>query len=226
MSKKRTSINITIIMTLSILVMFLIESFIAPGYVIKSIVKVSMFLILPLVYVGFDRNINILDYFKIYSRRQFISALVLGASIYMLIIGAYFILTTYIDLSQIRELVYKSNDINKNNFFYIAIYISFLNSLLEEFFFRGFLFLSLNNTTTTTTAYFLSSLAFAAYHIGIMADWANPLIFFLALFALFAAGLIFDYLNEKSKNIYNSWLVHMFANFALNTIGFIIFGIF
>lgn len=43
---------------------------------------------------------------------------------------------------------------------------------------------------------------------------------------LFLGGLIFNYLNEKCKNIYPSWLVHMCANFATNTIGFILFGIF
>ena len=32
-------------------------------------------------------------------------------------------------------------------------------------------------------------------------------------------------LNEKCENIYMSWLVHMFANFAINTVGCILFGI-
>ena len=225
MKEKRTSLNIMLIMTLSIFTMFIVEYFIVPGYIIKSVLKISMFFILPLIYIRFDDGINIWDYFKIYSRRQFISAIVLGLATYMLIVGVYFILTTYIDLSEIRKLLYKSQDINKNNFFYVAVYISFLNSLLEEFFFRGFLFLSLKKTTTRPLAYFLSALAFAVYHIGIMSDWFNVVIFLLALIALFGVGLIFNYFNEESKNIYNSWLVHMFANFALNTIGFMIYGI-
>ena len=150
----------------------------------------------------------------------------MGLSIYMLIIGAYFILTTYIDLSEIRKILYKSRDVNKNNFFYVAVYISLLNSLLEEFFFRGFLFLSLNKITNRVLAYFVSALAFAIYHIGIMVDWANIVMFLLALITLFTGGLIFNYLNEKDKNIYNSWLVHMFVNFALNTIGLMMYGVF
>lgn len=225
MKEKRTSLNIMLIMTLSIFTMFIVEYFIVPGYIIKSVLKISMFFILPLIYIRFDDGINIWDYFKIYSRRQFISAIVLGLATYMLIVGVYFILTTYIDLSEIRKLLYKSQDINKNNFFYVAVYISFLNSLLEEFFFRGFLFLSLKKTTSRPLAYLVSALAFGLYHIGIMSDWFNVVIFLLALIALFGVGLIFNYFNEESKNIYNSWLVHMFANFALNTIGFMIYGI-
>ena len=58
-----------------------------------------------------------------------------------------------------------------------------------------------------------------------MSNWFSPYLFILALTGLFVGGLIFDYINDKSENIYNSWLVHMFANFAINTIGFIMFGI-
>ena len=31
---------------------------------------------------------------------------------------------------------------------------------------------------------------------------------------------------EKNDNIYVSWIVHMFINFAINTIGGILYGIF
>lgn len=224
MKDKRTTLNIIGIMIVSIFAMFIVEFYIVPGYIAKSILKVTLFLIVPLIYIALDKRINILDYFKIYSRKQFLSSLILGLSVYMLIVGVYFILTTYIDLSRIRELLYKSQDINKNNFFYVAVYISFLNSLLEEFFFRGFLFLSLIKTTKKPIAYLVSSLSFGIYHIGIMSDWFHISIFLLAFTALIAAGIIFNYINEKNKNIYNSWLVHMFANFALNTIGFMMFG--
>lgn len=37
-----------------------------------------------------------------------------------------------------------------------------------------------------------------------------------------AGGLIFNWLNEKLGCIYGSWLTHMFANFAINTIGFLL----
>ena len=66
---------------------------------------------------------------------------------------------------------------------------------------------------------------FAFYHVGMTSGWFNPIIYALSLIGLFVGGCIFNYLNEKCENIYTSWLVHMFANFAINTIGFILFGI-
>jgi len=57
-----------------------------------------------------------------------------------------------------------------------------------------------------------------------MIGWFSPLIFLLALTGLFVGGLIFNFFNERFGNIYVSWLIHMFANFAINTVGFIMFA--
>ena len=53
----------------------------------------------------------------------------------------------------------------------------------------------------------------------------GQLIIMVSAGGLIVGGCIFNYLNEKNDNIYPSWFVHMFANFAINTVGFILFGI-
>ena len=111
-----------------------------------------------------------------------------------------------------------------HNFLFVSLYISLVNSLLEEFLFRGFAFLTLKKHIGRRTAYVFSAAVFAVYHFGMMAA-GNILISLLALMALFVAGCMFNWLDERSGNIITSWLVHMFANFAINTIGFMIFGI-
>ena len=63
------------------------------------------------------------------------------------------------------------------------------------------------------------------YHTAMMIGWFSISLFILLLLSLIIAGFIFNYLNERNNNIYSSWMVHMFANFAINTIGFILFGI-
>ena len=52
----------------------------------------------------------------------------------------------------------------------------------------------------------------------------EPLLLVLVLAGLVSGGLIFNYLNEKNENIYSSWFTHMFANFAMHTVGFVLFG--
>ena len=96
---------------------------------------------------------------------------------------------------------------------------------MEEFFFRGYAFIYLKKHTSKKVSYILSSLSFALYHIAMMITWFDIILLLLLICSLFVGGLIFDFLDDKSETIYNSWFVHMFANFAINTIGLILFGI-
>ena len=94
--------------------------------------------------------------------------------------------------------------------------------MLEEFLFRGFVFVNLKKGTNRITAYAVSSAAFSLYHVAMMIGWFNIGLFLLVLVGLGVGGIIFNYLNEKHQSVYTSWFVHMFANFAINTIGFIL----
>lgn len=69
----------------------------------------------------------------------------------------------------------------------------------------------------------LAAAAFALYHAAMMFGWFDAFVLALALAGLFAGGLIFNRFDERSGSIYLSWLVHMFANFATNTVGFLLF---
>ena len=221
----KTKQGIMVITILSIILMFIVDYFIQPGYLIKSMFKIILFLTIPLIFVKVGRSISIKDYFKISSKKQLLISLGLGIGVYIIILGAYFILKSFINLDNIQDILLERLNVDKDNFIFVALYISFFNSLLEEFFFRGFIFLSLLKTSGRYKAYIISAFAFAIYHVAIMVGWFNIALFLVALSGLFIGALIFNYLNEKNNNIYNSWLVHMFANFAINTVGFIMFGI-
>lgn len=201
------------------------DSKINPGYLFKSLFKLIVFMGLPVVYTLTDKNIKLMNIFKIQSRKHIIYSIILGLLVYAIIMGTYFILKNFIDLNNIKGILDSNLNVNKGNFVFVALYISFVNSLLEEFFFRGFIFLNLKRFISRKFAYIISAFAFACYHVAIMANWFGPALFLLAMTGLFIGGLIFNYLNDKSSNIYGSWLVHMMANFAINTVGFIMYGI-
>lgn len=209
---------------IAILIMYIVDYIINPGYIYKSTIKIMMFLILPVAYTLYDKNIKLKHIFKIKSKRDLFYSIGLGLVIYFGILAVYFLIKNFINLDNIIEVLDKSVKVNKNNFLWIALYISFINSLLEEFFFRGFLFLNLKKVGNRKFAYIISAFAFSIYHVAIMANWFNSAIFLLVITGLFISGIIFNYLNEKNENIYNSWIVHMMANFSINTIGFIMFG--
>jgi len=222
--EKATATGIITLLIVSCLIMYHVENS-SNGYLIKSLWKIGAFALIPLIYSYFDKNLSIKDFFHIGSRKQIVVSLALGAAVYAFVFCSYLAFAGFIDLDNIAEVLSENVNINKDNFIFVALYISFINSLLEEFFFRGFGFLSLKKVLRPVLAYIISALAFSLYHVAILADWFSPWLFILTISGLFISGLFFNWLNKKSNNIYNSWLVHMFANFSINTVGFIMFGI-
>ena len=224
--KKKTAIWVVLSVLLCAALMSFVDGVVRPHYAVKSAVKVVVFLLIPLVYVLFDRaQMPRVKALFVPKRKEFVGALALGGAVYAVILGGYFLLRGVIDFSGIAGQLTQSAGVSAENFVFVALYISFANSLLEEFFFRGYAFLTLKHLTSRPFAYCFSSALFALYHMGMTAGWFSPLVWLIAMVGLFVGGCIFNLLNEKSGTIYPSWLVHMCANFAINTVGFILFGI-
>ena len=206
------------------LIMGIVDAIISPTYTIKSIIKIILFIILPTTCYLLNKELSLKKIF-IFNKKSMLFSISLGVGIYIFIIGSYLLLGRYFDFSNVTKSLQNNIGVNKDNFIFVSLYISFINSLLEEFFFRGFSFLTLKTVATRKLAYIFSSTIFALYHIAMMIKWFQPFLLLLIILALFIGGCLFNYLNEKTNNIYTSWMVHMFANFAINTIGFILFQI-
>ncbi len=222
MKTKRNIIIVIIVLVCGL--MSVVDAVIQPGYFIKSLIKITLFLLCPLIYSFYDKECNLKKLF-IPDKKGILTALLLGVGVYAVVVGAYFAFRGIFDFSALTSSLTSTTGVNKNNFIFVAVYISFANSLLEEFFFRGFAFLTLKGVSNRVLAYVVSSTFFAVYHIAMMIGWFAWPVILLSMIGLFVGGVIFDFMNEKYNNIYLSWLIHMFANFATNTIGFILFSI-
>lgn len=203
--------------------MGIVDAVIQPGYVIKSIVKAMLFLCLPVLYAVLCRDGSLRE-IVMPNQRGFCLALIAGAAVYAVVLAAYLIFRNVFDFSALTSSLTASTGVNQQNFLWVALYISFVNSLLEEYFFRGFAFLAFRRQAKRSTAYCFSAAMFALYHIAMMIGWFDWVVIGLALAGLLAGGLIFNWFDERFGNIYMSWLVHMFSNFATNTIGFMLFN--
>ncbi len=217
-------LHIPILVIIACIVMGIVDAVIQPGYAIKSAIKIIMFLLIPIVYGLFLKEFNIKNLMKP-DKKGLCIALCLGFVIYGVVLGAYWIFKDVFDFSALTGSLNETTGVNKSNFIWVAIYISFVNSLLEEFFFRGFSFITLKKLTSRRFAYVFSSMVFALYHIAMMIGWFGLPVILISLVGLFIGGMIFNRFDEKRENIYLSWLIHMFANFATNTIGFILFAV-
>ncbi|MDW7660764.1 MAG: CPBP family intramembrane glutamic endopeptidase [Bacillota bacterium] len=223
MQIKNNKIQIIAIIVIACILMGLVDSVWQPGYFIKSILKVSLFLLLPLMYAKRMQDVSYKNLFR-FDWRHFGVSIGLGLSVFIFILAAYKIIGPYFDFSSVTASMEKELGVTKDNFLIVAVYISFVNALLEEFFFRGFAYLELKKWTTRTSALIISAGAFALYHVSMMLNWFSLPLFALLLTGLFVGGLLFNFINERSNNIYSSWMVHMFANFAINAVGLMLYS--
>ena len=219
--KKRSVILIFAVTIICCAAMALVDGVFRPGYAVKSVIKIAMFMLVPLIASRIDRGVMYLP-LLCPKKKGLLSAIALGVGIYVVILDGYFLVSPFFDFSQIAGALTTNAGVTKENFLYVSLYISFANSFLEEFFFRGFIFTNLKQLSSKKLAYIFSATAFSLYHVAMMIGWFSPMLFLLVMVGLAAGGMIFNWLNEKLDTIYCSWLTHMFANFAINTIGFML----
>lgn len=203
-------------------VMAVVDGVIQPGYAVKSLVKLLLFLGLPL---RWSRRAGI-SLRPLFARpRQGLGlAVCTGIGVFAVILGGFFLTRNLFDFSGLTAALTAGTGVRRENFLWVALYISFVNSLLEEFFFRGFGFLLLRRFLPRTRALGLSCLAFALYHVAMTLGWYGLPVLLLTLAGLAAGGWIFCRLDEYSSSLWLSWVVHLGANLATNAIGFLLFA--
>ena len=96
---------------------------------------------------------------------------------------------------------------------------NYVNSLLEEIFFRGLIFHAFDNRLIS---YLVSGISFSLYHLSMIANWGNAFIFVLMLVLLFIASVVLQIFSLHFKSLKASYLVHAMSNLAINSLGFYI----
>lgn len=209
------------------ILLFIVEQYFGVNYYIKTFSKIIMFIIIPVIYYKKIKNITFRKALNInkLSKKDLKIGIILGFLCFIILIISYFIFKNFINFESIITELEDKSKITTSNFILIGLYITLGNSFLEEFFFRGFIFLNLYEIGYKKLAYIFSSILFGIYHIAIFKTWFNVWITILALFGLISIGIIFNYINTKCKNFLNSWIVHILADSAIILIGLKLFKI-
>lgn len=223
MKKQKEALRILVIIMVACLVMGLVDAVVRPGYLAKSALKLTLFLGLP-YFLYYRRRQGEAGALFTWSRRSFY-AVAMGFGVYGLILGGYFLLSGLFDFSMVTGALEGDLGVHAGNFVFVALYISFINSMLEEFFFRGFGFLTLRQYLPERSASCISAVAFALYHVSMLLGWFRWDLLTLLIVGLLAAGWVFNWCNRRTGTLWFSWFLHMFANFSINTVGFLLLGI-
>jgi uncharacterized protein len=104
----------------------------------------------------------------------------------------------------------------------LAVFIVLIHSLLEEYYWRWFVFGRLRTLIPFTPAVVLSSLAFMAHHV-VLLDVYLPGRFFTAALpfslAIAIGGAVWAWLYARADSVWSPWLSHALVDGALFAIG-------
>lgn len=205
--------------------LYLIEQEAGASYVAKTASKLILFIGLPLFYLRAVKRQRIAA--GLHTRQVKLKDLrfgfIFGLLGFAAILILYQILKSGINLDLILSELTGRLQITPATFIFVGLYITFVNSFIEEFFFRGFIFLNLYEQGHRFLGYVFSSALFALYHLAIFRAWFEPLVMAIALVGLFLVGLFFNWVNTRKQNFLNSWIIHLSADAAIILIGFRLF---
>lgn len=206
------------------LLLYMGEQILRLSYFITTPIKIVCFLGLPILWrKRFGRNHEIQTGWKALKPSGL--SLVLGLLSGVILWMAYVYLSPLLDFNRISdELILKSH-ITPTIFVWIGLYITIGNAFLEEYFFRGFIYFELLRFGHKGFGMIFSALLFALYHLSIFTTWFDGPLLLLALFGLFAIGLVYNAVNDRSRSIGSSWVMHMMADAVIVVIGMKMFGL-
>ncbi|MGH7172736.1 MAG: lysostaphin resistance A-like protein, partial [Gemmataceae bacterium] len=124
--------------------------------------------------------------------------------------------------ARLRQKLQEVNMATPMRYVALAVFIVAAHSLLEEYYWRWFVFGQLRRWMTRATAIALSSLAFMAHHVVVLYVylpgnfWTAALPFSLAIAI---GGAVWAWLYERSGSLWPPWLSHLLIDAGIFAIG-------
>lgn len=131
---------------------------------------------------------------------------------------AYFLLQNQLDAGQIREGVNQFYPVTIPMYLAVSVVISFINPLMEEFYWRGFLYRKYRELGGGIWV----GLLFAIHHYVIFRSWFETIPLGIALVGLAIVGVGFNWLYNRTNNLWPCLATHCAADIAIMAIGYTI----
>jgi len=105
------------------------------------------------------------------------------------------------------------------HYWLFALFLSVIHSLIEEYYWRWFVFGRLKNVVNTPWAHAIAGVSFAAHHI-VIATQFFPVLWGLLFGGLAGAGgVIWSVMYDKQKTLVGAWFCHLIVDLGIMVIG-------
>ncbi len=104
----------------------------------------------------------------------------------------------------------------------LAVFYAVLHSLLEEYYWRWFVFAQLRRVTALGPAIAISALGFMAHHVIVLSVFFGGGSFLSLFFSLGVAvgGVAWAWLYHRSRSLFGPWLSHALVDAGIFLVGF------
>lgn len=183
-------------------------------YLLTKILLVA----LPVIFWRFYKT-EVKQY-KANIKKSLLFGLIIGVTTCIIIYTFYF-LSPELVASSSAGITAKVYELKIENFFIpFAIFLSVVHSLLEEFYWRFFVFRGLQIKMNYRLAAAISSLGFASHHFVVLKEmfpvWAT-VIFGIAVGL---AGYVWCEIYQRTGSLKGAWLAHAMADMAIMSLGY------
>jgi membrane protease YdiL (CAAX protease family) len=102
-------------------------------------------------------------------------------------------------------------------YFVLASFYSLFHSLLEEYYWRWFVFQQLERVVPLGIAIVVSGLAFTLHHIVVLAVYfhGQPILIVAFASAIAIGGFFWAWLYHRSGSIFDTWISHLLIDAGL-----------
>lgn len=211
MDNKKKLISLLFLVVFPPILIILSHEFSPNNYFFSSIYKIIF--LSPLLFGVYVRKESfkqslLRDFSFSNFKRNFFKMFGLGFVLSIIYYFSFYIFKDFIDINSITEKINELASINLGNIIFIGLYIIIFNSILEEYFWRSFIFEELHKIIKPSLAYVISAIAFSFHHVIFFYNWFTPLFFILITIGLVGYALIMNYVWNKYKDLFTCWLPH------------------
>jgi membrane protease YdiL (CAAX protease family) len=125
--------------------------------------------------------------------------------------------------SQLRAKLADFGAADPTRFLALATFLSLAHSFLEEYYWRWFVYGELRRLVPIFVAMIVSSLAFMAHHVVVLAVYFPGRFFTAALplsLGIAIGGMFWAWLYERTGSIFATWVSHFVIDGAIMIVGF------
>jgi membrane protease YdiL (CAAX protease family) len=150
------------------------------------------------------------------SRKGVVAGLVSAIPVGVVILGAYLIAkNSLIDPAEAKQTILELGINSPAKFFIFASSMSLVNSLMEEYVWRWFVFSKFKVLFGARPAIVLSAFFFTLHHVVIVWGLGSLWLVFLGSLGLFVGGIVWGWLYNKYNSIWPGWICHVAADTAI-----------